>query len=229
MKNYLLILIVTICSYCNKKADKYEYIVFELAKNKPKTVSLYEADTHRTDSVWTIINQNPKACIEYLMTFKGHREVTYEYSPKKYGRIGFSDDRITYVHNGDIRNNTGALHLICAIYYNNYFFSSDRLLYNNDSVCLDEFHQYYKTNHPFATIRQSWSFTSTNTDDEIRQAWQLVELWWAKNKNKSIGEIRAGERPFGNSKLYWYGEIGGKVNKNFTHKFVPYYDKSEKQ
>ena len=228
--NIVIVLIISMFTFCNKQADDYKYIVFELANNKPKAITFCKANTYRTDSIWAIINKNPKTCIDYLMTFKGHKEVTTEYSPKKYGRIGFSDDRITYIHNRDIRNDVGALHLICAIYYDNYFFSSDRLMYSTGVVKYNiEIKRYIKMED---TI-ESFNFFNTinnnaNKYEEINTAWQLVEIWWAKNKNKSIEAIRAGERPFGSSSLYWIGEEGGKVNKNFPHKFVPCYDKSEK-
>lgn len=217
---FMLLMLITSCK------SKEEYIVFELAKKKPRAITFCKVNTHRTDSIWALINKNPKECIEYLMTFKGHKEPITEYAKGKYGRIGFSDRRISYLTVCEMRNDVGALHLICAIYYNNYFFSSDRILYFSNKVIYDtHYNEYHKYPNDGDIVNLINNYK--NSALEINEAWQLVELWWSKNKDKSIEEIRKGERPFGKSDLYWYGEAGGKANKNFPHKFIPCYDKTQ--
>ena len=183
-------------------------------------------NVNKFDSLWDKINEYPKKYIEYLISFR------YDST-----RIGLNGKRITLYYNGisyyhsygyHHNNSICAAYLICAIYYNNYAFASDKILYNNEAIIYNQDKgRYYKYDISKDYIKNiKKSITSSKEEQEL--AWKLIIDWWKENKHKSIEEIRKGERPFGNSSLYWIGEEGGKVNKNFPHKFVPCYDKSEK-
>jgi hypothetical protein len=216
---FIIFLIFTSCK------QREEFIVFELNKNRPYPIGSCKFDTHKTDSVWALINKYPKECIEYLMTFKGQKESAIEYKKGIFGSIGFCYNRTSYFRVNEKRNDVGSLHLICAIFYNNYFFSSDRVLYYNSKVVYDkEEMKFFKYKNKNLKSYESYLNYRNNRNNsiEINKAWQLIEEWWANNKHKSIEEIRKGERPFSNSDLYWYGEQGGKVNKNFPHKYACY-------
>lgn len=215
MKKYFLLAFI-LFSGCK---DKHVENLYKIGYCKPDKIK-GQINTDKLDSVWKQINKHPKKSIEYLISLKS--DYTTHYKPE--GRLTYFSNSVSYYQNYGYRNNNSdcAAYLICAIYYNNYLFASDKILYDSKNVIYHPHRKKYFKYDVSTYSLENYKKSFVSSEEELELAWKLIINWWEENKDKSISTIRRGKRPFGDNSLYWIGEKNGKVNKNFKQGFEPY-------
>jgi hypothetical protein len=178
--------------------------------------------------------------IEYLLTYENDfstkKDIVIK-GERKQTCLCFTDNRISYYVKTMVpitNNSICALYLISAIYYNNYYFASDIVLYDNDKIkydtTRDKYYKYYVGNSDYTeNYFDSLNMNYQTQQHDLERAWKAVNEWYKRNKNHSLEEIRKHkDRPLHNTSLYWYGEDGGKANENYPHTFDKYYCRTVK-
>ena len=166
-----------------------EKLLLDSLSNSFRTLNRDEVN-----KIWNNILIQKNAIIEYLYTFQNKNESSNWYW------IDLKSSRLAVREYHIPDQETAALFLITAIYYNDISFASSRYLYNDTIVKISS----------DGSISDE-SLASKNIDK--KNLWKLI----FENKNKNI-------RPFGKSTIFWVGEKGGKIDRtNFKKSFWYFY------
>jgi hypothetical protein len=156
------------------------------------------------------------------MSFKGDTNTFVSVKgSKNYSYFGFTDLRTNYYKNHatpPVTNEVSALYLINSIYYNNYYFASNKIIYDTNNVQFDTLlEKLIIGKRTFLIDNVGLGFDNLKTNNYvISQAWKQVEKWCSENKGSSMEELRKNKvRPLAKTSLYWIGEEGGKINVDY--------------
>lgn len=192
-------------------------------------------DISKFDSTWNSLKKHDWVLIEYLLSFENDSTTEVAcLNDSLLFHFGPLFIKISYLGSYYIpTNEVGALYLICALYEDNYFFASDKILYDNNEAVFDcSLGGYVKYFHPNSDPDYFLNNPSENKffdnflteKKHLNQAWELTKNWYILNKGTPLKDLKEqGNRPFGNSMLYWFGEEGGKINNEFPHKLTKGY------
>ena len=159
-------------------------------------------------SFWNKLVRSDTSLVDYLMTFEGDTKQYVTCNSGVY-RIGFSDVRVSFWTTSsisEITNEIAALHLICGLYHNNYYFSSNRELYSvSDSA------QIYRT------LDLPTKINLFNSNQDVELAWKSIKEWRESIVGQTVQEANnLGNSPFYGTGLVWLGEKGCIINKDYN-------------
>lgn len=122
-------------------------------------------------------------------------------------RIGFGVPMTSHWTGGEslqpITSEVAALHMICALAQDDYFFASSR-------EC------YFLADSTYA--RQSWRHASEviNSPQVVSAAWQHLRKWRAANRGKTLRQIQAErQNPMEGSGIIWMGQPGCALDPGY--------------
>lgn len=109
---------------------------------------------------------------------------------------------------------TCALYLVNSLYYNNYFFAKDRIVYDNSKLYVDSIGVYKKTHPTNLSYKNNINNYYMYIDKMYLNKYELDSLWIMTNKWYNNGMKG---RPFKGSSFYWVGEPGGQLSKEYLY------------
>jgi hypothetical protein len=122
-------------------------------------------------------------------------------------RIGFGVPMTSHWPGGEslhpITSEVAALHMICALAQDDYFFASSREMY----FLADS-----------AYVQQSWRHATEviNHPQVIAAAWRHLRQWRASNRDKTLRQIQAERRnPMEGSGIVWLGQPGCVLDPDY--------------
>lgn len=190
--NKLIVLVIFHAFFCCNQQAQTSNVKKNVTKQYNLEVSLLDSLSEAmlgnnkimAQTVWLQILNHKDSVVEYLLSFRGKKEVSKWYwrdlkSSKAFAR--------NYSHPSE---ELSALFLICAIYYEDLSFAKSRYLYDDNILRIDK-------NGQFENMEKC-----ENVD--IDKIWDSVIKW---NSNRSIG------RPFYETQVFWICEEGGKIDR----------------
>lgn len=155
---------------------------------------------------WRKIVQSGPALLEVLFNLQSDTNSSIVCEGQSY-HIGFSDPNSSYWQNiggvSKLSIQICSLHLICALYEDDYYFSSNRELYFMHDI------ERFK-----ADPRNIEIF---NNPLVVDSAWEYLSQWYSKCQGKEWPEIRNNfSPPLKDSGIFWVGQPGCLVYPNYA-------------
>lgn len=158
-------------------------------------------DASRFYDRWKIISNMDTNLVDLLFLCRADTNLVILCNEESF-RLGFDDMRTTVWSVGAISTvsvEVCALHFICALFHDDYYFSSSRELY-------------FERDAARITKNSADAYLLLNNKVVIDSAWQYVLNWHVQMSGKSLPEIRNSKRPpLENSGIKWLGEPGCTV------------------
>jgi hypothetical protein len=219
------ILILTLLAFCSCNKEDHHIKKHLLNLKIPKyNRNLHLIELNDLYKEFNCILEYPIEAIDTLIKYKGNKNLSGFGTSKN---LGFYDKRVSIFHKSVFSTDeVAALHLINAIYYKEYYFCSDRIIFNyvNDYPIFDtSFLRCYDKKGKITYSRIS-GFKSKS--EVVEKAWENVIEWRKKLDRHTLEELRtARNRPFGNSKIYFVGEPDSPLNEYYPNHFCKNYKK----
>lgn len=142
-------------------------------------------DRKQTTQCWSMLKKQEKKLIEYLQFFEDSLK-----TPDKYFKwINLRPKSHVAKSYRLVSKSEGALYMLCALYYDDYFFAQKRILYNQKN-------------------KQGLHINETTSKD-LKEGWGLIKKWLKKYRGLKLADIP--EPPFRNSELKWLDKRGKTI------------------
>lgn len=223
MKKGILILILF--AFCSCKKENHQIKKHLLNLKIPKyNRNLNLIELNGLYKEFNYILEYPIEAIDTLIGYKGNKNFG---GLGKNKNLGFYDKRVSIFQKRVFSTNeVAALHPINAIYYKEYYFCSDRIIFNyvNDYTIFDT--SFLRCYDKKGKITYSSVSGFKSKSEVVEMAWENVIEWRKKLDKHSLVELReARNRPFGNTKIYFVGDPDSPINKDFPNHFCASYKK----
>lgn len=230
-RNYIsiilgLLICLRLCSCSDKHEDKKQsklYLVGDLILPKrDANTKLYDLSEYK--NYWKKFEGSEYEISKELLKYKGNLSFDDKILKRKnnYYIGGVGETKHPRIETNEI----SALYFISALYYNDYYFASDKVLYSLDSIpffCYGSSKErlcFYQQHCLTAKAKKSKYFILT------RSAWYSVETWLKEVEIYGIQRMRElNISPLHYSNLKWLGEKGGFLNCNYPGKFCTQYER----
>ena len=218
---FLILFALILLLGCEKKSNLY------LIKNieKPqfnKITKQYELESF--DNYWKIFSRHEYELSKELLRYKGDTKFKDSIFTRKYSYYlgGMNGKSHLIVETNEIE----ALYFISALYYNNYYFASDKILYSLDSIPFN----CTKIYDPFLCLILDNTYAHESKDSRYTiltsSAWNSVEKWLNEVDKNGLDKMRELKiSPLSYANLKWIGEEGGFMNCNYPGRFCKNYER----